>query len=79
MATAMLGFAVDNGLDHLRAVALDYVIHHHAAAAATPAYAHLGREPLALIAAEACALHMSTLRLLERIGQPEEELPEPSW
>lgn len=36
-AAALLAIADDNGLPHLRAVALDYIVHHHAEVARTGA------------------------------------------
>lgn len=76
----MLGLAHDCGLPHLRAVALDYVIAHHPAVAATDAYAALPRDAVAAVAAEACALHARTrahLHELRAAAAGGQELPDP--
>ena len=77
-AAALLALADDNGLTHLRAVALDYIVHHHDAVKATESYLLLTRRHLALVAEEACAVHSRMVGHIRRIAD-QQPLPEPSY
>lgn len=77
-AAALLALADDNGLNHLRAVALDYIVHHHDAVKATESYLLLTRRHLALVAEEACAVHSRMVGHIRRIAD-QQPLPEPSY
>lgn len=77
-AAALLAIADDNGLGHLRAVALDWIVHHYDAVAHTESYHNLSREQVALVAEEACRLHAAMIKHIQRMAdQP--PLPDPSY
>lgn len=77
-AAALLALADDNGLAHLRAVALDYVVHNFAAVAQTESYQALSRRQVALVAEEACRAHMRALEQIKRMADLP-ALPAPSY
>ncbi|PSC72076.1 L-isoaspartate O-methyltransferase [Micractinium conductrix] len=77
-AAALLALADDNGLFHLKNVALDYIVHNHAAVAATESYAHLSRSQVALVAEEACAALGRAMGHVKRMADLP-MLPEPSY
>jgi hypothetical protein len=70
-AAALLGLADEAGLPHLRAVALDFVIAHFPAVAATPAWAALPRGCADAVAAEACARFGHALGLMRGLAARE--------
>ncbi|KAL4452300.1 hypothetical protein ABPG75_007962 [Micractinium tetrahymenae] len=77
-AAALLALADDNGLAHLRAVALDYIVHNFSAVAQTESYQALGRRQLALVAEEACRAHARALEHIKRMAELP-ALPDPSY
>lgn len=62
-SSALLALADETGLAHLRAVALDFIVHNHEAVANTAAYSSLTKHQVDLVAAEACQMlrRMSTV------------------
>lgn len=63
-----LAIADEATLPHLKAVALDFIMTHHAAVMACPAYASLSTSQLHLIASEACAQHSHMNNLLHKLA-----------
>lgn len=66
-AAALLALADESGLTKLRAVCLDYIVHHYTAVAATEAYKSLTSHQRDLIAAESCALYAHLRSLLREV------------
>lgn len=64
----MLVLADESGLTKLRAVCLDYIVHHYTAVAATEAYKGLNNVQRDLIAAESCALYAHLRGLLRDVA-----------
>ena len=67
-AAALLVLADESGLSKLRAVCLDYIVHHYTAVAATEAYKSLNHNQRDLIAAESCALYAHLKGLLRDVA-----------
>ena len=79
-AAALLALADDHGLPHLRAAALDYIVHHHTAVARTDSYVALSRAQVALVAAEACAVHAALVDTLDALRLTAAQvLPDPTY
>lgn len=77
-AAALLALADEAGLSHLRAVALDYIVHHYEAVAATESYQGLSRGQVALVAQEACRSHAHMVAHIRKMAD-EQPLPEPLY
>ncbi|KAL4857297.1 Protein-L-isoaspartate O-methyltransferase [Chlorella vulgaris] len=77
-AAALLALADEAGLSHLRAVALDYIVHHYEAVAATESYQGLSRGQVALVAQEACRSHTHMVAHIRKMAD-EQPLPEPLY
>jgi protein-L-isoaspartate O-methyltransferase len=74
----LLAFALDQGLVHLRAVALDFCVENFTAVAAGEAWTALPRGAVEAVAAEACARNARARSLLrEMSAAAREELPDP--
>ncbi len=67
-AAALLVLADESGLTKLRAVCLDYIVHHYSAVAATDAYKNLNSHQRDLVAAESCALYAHLRGLLRQVA-----------
>lgn len=67
-AAALLVLADESGLTKLRAVCLDYIVHHYAAVASTEAFKNLNSHQRDLIAAESCALYAHLRSLLREVA-----------
>lgn len=63
-----LALADEATLPHLRAVTLDFILSHHLAVMACPAYATLNRQQLHLIATQACAQHARVTDLMLQLA-----------
>lgn len=74
-AAALLMLADESGLPKLRAVCLDYIVHHYGAVAATENFKTLNSHQRNMIAAEACAMHTHVQRLLKEVAS-RKPLPE---
>ena len=75
-APALLSVADESGLPALRNIALDWLVHNFAAAAATPAFQALSKAQSDMIAAAACSLLDRYQDLLHNLAHVE-PLPEP--
>lgn len=73
-----LALADEATLPHLRAVALDFILSHHMAVMACPAYASLNREQLHLIATQACAQHARVTDLILQLAAQSRAAPSES-
>lgn len=80
-AAALFGLAANQGLPHLKAVALDYVVHHFEAVSKTEAFGALGKEEVALVAAESCAYLSNIIKRMKDMVESgdHKDLPEPSY
>lgn len=67
-AVALLALADESGLAKLKAVCLDYIVHHHTAVAGTEAYKSLTGAQRDLIAAEACACYAHLRGVLKEVA-----------
>ena len=67
-AAALLALADESGLTRLKAVCLDYILHHYAAVAATEAYKGLSGGQRDLIAAAACASYAHLRGVLKEVA-----------
>lgn len=67
-AAALLVVADESGLTKLRAVCLDYIVHHYEAVAATEHFKALNSHQRDLIAAESCALYAHLRTLLKEVA-----------
>ena len=76
-APALLSVADESGLPALRAIALDWLVHNYAAAAATPAFQALSKPQSDMIAASACSLLGRYHDLLHSLAHVD-SLPSPS-
>ena len=74
-AAALLVLADESGLPKLRAVCLDYIVHHYGAVAATENFKTLNSHQRNMIAAEACAMYTHVQRLLKEVAS-RKPLPE---
>ena len=70
LAPCLLALADEEGLARLRAVALDFIVHHHERVAAASSYASLNKRQMDLIAAEACQLLARMRSVLASVGAP---------
>lgn len=67
-AAALLVLADESGLTKLRAVCLDYIVHHYAAVSLTEGYKSLNSHQRDLIAAESCALYAHLRGMLREVA-----------
>ncbi|KAL0038735.1 hypothetical protein WJX79_005752 [Trebouxia sp. C0005] len=67
-AAALLVLADESGLAKLRAVCLDYIVHHYAAVSLTEGYKSLNSHQRDLIAAESCALYAHLRGMLREVA-----------
>lgn len=67
-AAALLVLADESGLTKLRAVCLDYIVHHYAAVSLTEGYKSLSSHQRDLIAAESCALYAHLRGMLREVA-----------
>lgn len=67
-AAQLLALADESGLTKLRAVCLDYIVHHYTAVSATEAFKNLNSHQRDLIAAESCALYAHLRSLLREVA-----------
>eukprot|EP00873_Tetraselmis_striata_P012076 jgi/Tetstr1/432340/TSEL_021737.t1 len=70
LAPQLLMLADDVNLPHLRNVALHYITHNYAAAAASPHFAQLSQPQMAIVAQAACERYMRTLSALKEVAGP---------
>lgn len=73
-----LALADEATLPYLRAVALDFILSHHMAVMACPAYASLNRQQLHLIATQACTQHARVTDLVLQLAAQSRATPSES-
>lgn len=79
-AAALLGLSDEQGLQHLRSVSLDYVVHNYEDVSKTDAFKALSREQVEMVAGEACKLLSEMTAAMKRMIQAVgEELPQPTY
>ena len=74
LAAELLRLADEEGLGHLRAVALDFIVHHYERVAGTAAYASLTKCQTDLVASEACAFLARMRSVLSAVAAPSGEI-----